>query len=238
MHLLSIVLLITIYGIAAFLLDRSFILPKLDEIVHSFFVIITSKDFISIVLVTLSRFLMGVLISFILALILATWAFYSPGFKAFMEPLYTLLKSIPNVTYIIVALLWLGRNGSVILVAFLAIFPILYNSILSSYENIDPELIEVTDLYPDGKLFKLWHVYLPLIKPGIILSLQNALTLALRVSVMAEILGQVSMGIGRAMNFAKINYLMADIFAWTIIIIIISALIDAIFKFWYEHLDY
>ncbi len=43
---------------------------------------------------------------------------------------------------------------------------------------------------------------------------------------MAEILSQAKYGIGAELYYAKNNLIMSDIFAWTIIIIVISYLLD------------
>lgn len=238
MHIISILTMVLIYIVASNLVNMSFILPRISEIMHSFFVIVLDVKFFSAVFATIYRFLIGVSISFILALVLSVFSFYSKKFREFMEPIYIFLKTIPNITYIIVSILWLGRNGSVILVSSLVIFPIMYNSFLTAFENIDHELMQITRLYDFSFLYKLRVVYLPLINKSMLLALSNSLSLAFKVSVMAEILGQVSVGIGKQIYFAKINYLMGDVFAWTIIIIIISAIIDLIFKIIIKKMKY
>lgn len=230
MHIFSILTMIVVYVLASLVVDQSFILPKLNEVWNSFILIITANDFLIIIFSTIARFLIGVLISFIISFILSSLAYNNHEFREFMEPIYIFLKTIPNITYIIVSLIWLGRDGSVILVSLLSIFPLMYNSFLSAYLNIDKELIDFTRLYNFSYSYKFFKVYLPLIRKDMIIAINNSLSLAFRVSVMAEILGQVRVGIGKAMYYAKINYLMSDIFAWTIIIIIISALIDFIFS--------
>ena len=49
-----------------------------------------------------------------------------------------------------------------------------------------------------------------------------------KVTVMSELLSQVTNGIGKELYFAKINLLMSDIFAWTVIMVIISLTFDYI----------
>ena len=50
----------------------------------------------------------------------------------------------------------------------------------------------------------------------------------------AEILSQVKSGIGKELYYAKANFLMADIFAWTILIILISSLFDYLISLFKE----
>ncbi|MDO4500824.1 MAG: ABC transporter permease subunit [Erysipelotrichaceae bacterium] len=225
-HAISICLMIIIYSLLSIVVNKTFILPGILEIAFSLKEIVFNVKFLSIVFTSLFRVFIGLLTSFILALLLSLLSYFNKTIKEFFEPVYLLLKTIPNVTYIIVSLLWLGRNGSVLLVSALVVFPILYNSILNALFNIDKELIEITDTYNGSNIYKIRKIYLPLIRNDILLSLKNSCSLGFKVAIMAEILSQVKTGIGRELHFARINYLMADIFAWTIIIIVISYLID------------
>lgn len=237
MYIISIALMVFIYEIAATLVAQSFILPSIFEILHSFYLIVISPDFISIILATVIRFIYGSVISFISAMFLAIMSYRYQNIKYLLEPLYVLIKTIPNITYIIVALIWLGRNNSVILVSFLAVFPLMYNSILNGLESIDANIVISTKVFQSSFVYKLTKVYLPMAKKDIIIAIKNSLSLALRVSIMAEILSQVNIGIGKEMYFAKINYLVNDIFAWTLIIIILSALIDYLFDHLIKHMN-
>ena len=230
--ILAVISIVIVYSLISYLVDKAYILPGIFDIVLSLKNIVFSTGFLPIVLTTLIRSLTGLLISFVLALFLSLVSYFNRRFSEFMEPVYVMLKTIPNITYIIVALLWLGRNGSAILVSSLVVFPIFYNSFLSALRNIDENLINATRLYNCSLIYKIRKIYLPLIKPQILTSLSNCCSLGFKVSIMAEILSQVRSGIGRELYFAKANLLMADIFAWTIIIIAISYLMDRlIFSF-------
>ena len=225
-HLISILIIILVYVAASMLIHKSYILPGITDILVSLKDVLLSGTFLKVVFTTLYRTFIGLLISFFIALVLALCAYFNETVRELLHPLYVLLKTIPNITYIIVALLWLGRNGSVILVASLVVFPIFYNSILNALLNIDDSLIKVTRLYQGPILHKIIHVYLPLIKKDILAALGNCCSLGFKVSIMAEILSQVKSGIGKELYYAKANFLMADIFAWTILIILISSLFD------------
>lgn len=222
----AIVAIIVIYVALSLIIQKEYILPNFYDILLSLKNIIFSKSFLIIVFTTIYRTLIGLIISFIVAIVLAFLAYFKKGIRDFLNPIYVMFKTIPNITYIIVALIWLGRNGSAILVSSLVVFPIFYNSLLSALLIIDEELIEVTNLYDISDIYKIKKVYLPLIRNDIITSLSNCCSLGFKVSIMAEILAQVKSGIGKELYFAKANFMMADIFAWTIIIILISTLVD------------
>ena len=104
------------------------------------------------------------------------------------------------------------------------------------FEHIDDNLMMITDTFQGEFIMKLKLVYLPLIMPNIINSVRSTLTLCFKVTIMAELLSQVSLGIGREMYFARINLNTNDIFAWTILIIIISTVFDKLIDYLTKYL--
>lgn len=225
---ISIILIFSIYSLASIMINKSFVLPKISEIAFSLKDIVFSKNFLITVSFSLYRVIAGLIISLLLALLLSFLSYFNKTIKELLQPLYSLLKSIPNVAYILVSLLWVGRDGSVLLVSCFVMFPILYNSILGALENIDVDLTELTNMHNGSLLFKVKNIYLPLINYDLLIGVKNSASLGLKVVVMSEILAQIKVGIGRELNIARLNYLMSDVFAWTLIIIVISYLIDNI----------
>jgi len=224
--ILSILSFIGLYSLISFLINKPYILPSFIEIGRSLIKLIISDDFLKTILYTLIRTFIGILISFIMAIFLSMISYKSKIVKDFFEPIYVILKTIPNITYIIICLLWIGKDLATIFVSLTVIFPIIYNSLLSAYFNIDNSLIEYTSLF-NFSFFRKWkNIYFPLIRKEMLISIKNSASLALKVSIMAEMLSQTKIGIGRKLYYAKINIEMADIFAWAIVIIIISSLFE------------
>lgn len=226
--IISIIAIVVIYSIASLLIDKAYILPSILEVLISLKDIVISSNFITTVLLTVSRTLIGVTISFMISLVLASVSYRYKSFEEFIEPLYIILKTIPNITYIVIALIWFGRTGSILIVSTTVVLPIFYNSILSALKNIDKDLKEYTMLYDYSYIYLLYRIYIPIIFKDILLSISNCLSLSFKVSIMAEILSQISSGIGKELYIAKSNFLTSEIFAWTIIIILISYLFDSI----------
>ncbi|MDO5122830.1 MAG: hypothetical protein Q4D46_12195, partial [Erysipelotrichaceae bacterium] len=76
---------------------------------------------------------------------------------------------------------------------------------------------------------KLRYRTMPLILTEILTTGKTAASMGFKVGVMAEVIGQVRIGIGRQMSYARL-YLQTDrLIAWTAVIIIISILLDQLF---------
>ena len=230
-YIYSLLTILLYWFIISLLINNEIIFPSILDVSKSLAQIIASEVFVYAIINTLFRTFCGVFISFLFALVFGILSFRYSKFKDFLYPIFISLKTIPNISIIIIGLIWLGRNGSVLLIVSLVAFPLLYSNIMFGFENIDNNLMMITDTFQGEFIMKLKLVYLPLIMPNIINSIRNTLTLCFKVTIMAELLSQVSLGIGREMYFARINLNTSDIFAWTIIIILISTIFDKIIDY-------
>ncbi|MFI3284795.1 MAG: hypothetical protein R3Y57_06895 [Erysipelotrichaceae bacterium] len=224
-YLLSIGLIIVAWYLFAMLIANDIILPNPKDVFFTCFYLLTSVSFYQIILTSILRVFKGYVLSFIIALVLAIIADEYSGFKRFMEPIEHLLKSIPNISYIILSLIWVGQEKGVILVIFLVSFPLLYTQLLQGLSIKQQELKDVCSLYEKSKIDSLFHVKLPMALPMIFTSISTTLGLCFKVGITAEILNQTPNGIGYQLYKAKANLAMIDLFAWTIWIIIISYII-------------
>lgn len=227
---ITVICLLILWFISAFIISNDIILPSIDVVFISFINKLADSNFYNSVFMTLKRIVLAFGLSFSIAFVIAILADYSLMFKRLFAPVDALLKTIPNVSYIILSLIWLGQENSVILVTFLVVFPILYLAIINGLNLDDQELKDVTVLYGKSYISNLVHVKLPLSLPAIILGINSSLSLAFKVGVMAEILNQTKTGLGSLLYYAKVNLDMVELFSVTIWIIIISVMINYLFN--------
>lgn len=225
-YIYAIICLILTWFIAASLINNEVILPNINQTINSLLIIVKSSNFVFIVVDTVIRTFVAIGISFLIGLLLSILSFKNSKFKDFIHPIYLIFKTIPNITFIILGLIWLGRSGSVILIVSLVTAPIIYAELLSGFEQIDENLLLNTRTYSNNYYLKFKRIYLPLIYNDMITALRTTLALGFKVTIMAELLSQIQTGIGRELYYAKINLETADIFGWTIIIIFISTIFD------------
>ena len=62
--------------------------------------------------------------------------------------------------------------------------------------------------------------------PNFLSGIKSSLSLGVKVAVMAEILAGLPYGVGRAINFARIQFDMIGVFSWTIWLVIMILFID------------
>jgi NitT/TauT family transport system permease protein len=178
---------------------------------------------------TVLRVFRGFILSMMAALITSVLAERFDSFRHLFAPIQIITRTIPNISYMILALIWLGSEGAVSAVSFMILFPVFYNAFMNCLGNEDPSLKDVDLLYPETFPVRLRTRILPILVLEILRTGKTAAGLGLKVGIMAEILGQVRTGIGRQMNFARLNLDTTGILAWTLVIILISLVSDRIF---------
>lgn len=222
----SIIILLLLWYVIAVQLNNEFRMPNPADVGMRMIRQLASPEFFNAVSVTLFRSLAGLAVAFILALLSALLSSYHEVAREMLSPLILVTKSIPNISYIILVLIWFGREISAVIITFLILFPTFYSAFLEGLLSIDEKLKKVMRLYKERPLREIKTVRLPMLRPFIRGSLLSGVGLAFKVGVMAEILGQVSYGIGRELQYCRTDLDMVGIFAWTGWIIFILILLD------------
>lgn len=210
----------------AMLINQAVLLPSFINVLVRLINLLSDTSIYTHLFYTLFRVVVGTLIAFVLSLSLAILSYDFKIIRYALNPLILISKTIPNITYILLVLIWFTRELSVLFVTILILFPVLFTQISTALITINPELLELLKLYPETYYYRLIKVILPLIKVSIYEGIKGALSLGFKVGVMAEILGQVQPGLGYLMHIARINFETADLFAYTAIMIIIVVIIE------------
>ena len=224
--LFSIVGLVVIYEFVAYSLNKPVILPSGLEVVQELFRIFQSSTFMIIILATLCKTLITFSIVLILSLVFGIVAGYSKLVQSLLSPLITLLRTIPTVSFIIIFLIWLGRELGPIFIVALVVFPILYELILGAMNTVNTDLRDVCFLFGSTPLEKFKALYYPQVIVALNSGIQATLGLSFKVMVMAEVMSQSRIGIGQALNYEKTYLNMAGVFAWSIVLVLIVLLFD------------
>lgn len=176
--------------------------------------IIRGKEFWQIIGATLLRFGLGFSLTMVMAAGFGIGGGLSPKFAGVFAPLIALIKAVPTMAIILLAIIWLKSDAAPILVVFLISFPVLYWSWKTGIEETDGKLLEMAKLYRVGKTKTLFGIYFPSAKPFVLSGISSALGLGFKVGIGAEVLCQPRFGIGTAFQIEKANLNTAGVFAW------------------------
>ncbi len=226
------------YEACALIVNKPIILPDLTLIFTYFIQQALSASFYIAFLSSITRVLVGSLLALIFAFISALMAHKLEWYRILIQPFLVLVKTLPNITYILLILIWLSREVSVSVIALLIVFPASYAQMISGLDNLSVDQKEVLDIYPESTKEIILKVYVPSLLPFIFEALILSLSLGFKVGIMAEILGQVQPGLGYLMYSAKMNFDIAELFALSIWMILWVVFVEKGIRVWKtKHLD-
>lgn len=222
--------LLILWIIGGFIVDNSIKLPSFFDVFIRMKELVFSSVFYKSFFITFIRSFTGLIVALCCGIILGMMSGLNNKFKEYFEPIYIILKSIPNISYILIVLIWSNSTFTMYLISFMVMFPIAYSNVLKGMHSIDGDYLDVMKIYPENKGYEILHVYLPLISNYILASLSVGIGLTFKVGIMAEILGSLSTGVGRQFQLCRINVDMIGTFAWTIWLILILILLESLVK--------
>ena len=138
----------------------------------------------------------------------------------------TLLRSVPVISFILLALIFLDPERLPLLIAFLTIYPLLTENLTKGLKALRPDLSRMTQQFHVSSYNRLTQLYYPQLHPFLFSGLISAAGFGWRAIIMGEALAQCTFGIGSAMKQAQ-NFLdVPALLAWTGVAIIVSFLTD------------
>ena len=175
---------------------------------------------------SIRRVLTGIASAVLLGILLALLTHKSAVLRALLSPVMTLVKSTPVASFIILALVWLGRDVVPPVIAALMVLPVVWANVSQGLDGIDPQLLELAQVFrlPRGRVFR--RITLPSVLPHLRAALCSALGLGWKAGVAAEILTVPARSIGKRIYEAKIYLETTELFAWTAAVVLLSLVIE------------
>ena len=176
--------------------------------------------------VTLLRILCGAAAGILLGVLTALLTSFSPAADALLRPLLTVVKTTPVASFIILLLLWVGRDILPAVIVALMVLPVTWANVCAGIAAIDPQLREMGKVYGFSPLRAFRRLWLPTVLPHFLSACRSALGLGWKAGVAAEVLTVPRQSIGRMLYEAKLDLETADLFAWTVAVILCSLVIE------------
>lgn len=219
---------LAIWQLGYFTVGSELLLPSPLQTVAALGQMVVTPAFYSNVAVTFWRVFLGVMISMVLGVITALLAYYTKWLETFLAPLIITLKVTPVMAIIVLALLWFKSAAIPVFVCFLMCYPIAYTNTLTGLKTVNKELLEMAQVFAVPQMKILRQIYLPHIKPYLASALKLVVGLSWKVVIAAEVLAVPAYSMGYNLLSAKV-YLESDVlFAWVIVIIVLSTWCEGI----------
>lgn len=143
-----------------------------------------------------------------------------------LYPIISMIKATPVASFILLALVWMKTDAVPSFISFLMVFPIVFTNFLEGLKSMEASLLEVAQVYQWSLLKRIRLIYLPCLSPYVLASCTLSMGLAWKAGIATEVIASPVFSIGNELRNSKIYLETAELFAWTIVIIIMSVLLE------------
>lgn len=231
--LLPLLFWLAVWQLAAFLVDRSvsgrgneLLLPYPQSVLRALLRLCQTGEFWESALLSLARILMGLVVGAAAGAALAVVTCASPWCDALLAPAIRVVRATPITSFILLILLWTGRDNVPVIIAALMVIPVVWENLAQGIRATDPQLLEMAKAYRFSRFKTIRLIYWPSIRPYFGAAVTTAMGLAWKSGVAAEVISLPALAIGTEIYQSKLYLEIPDLFAWTLVVIIMSLLLE------------
>lgn len=188
------------------------LLPAPAEVLESLVRLSADGTLLGHISASLLRVIEGFLLALAVALPLGVAMGMSPIARGLLEPLIELIRPIPPIAVIPLAMLWLGIGelSKVFIIMLGAFFPILINT-MAGFAAVDPVHVRAAQTLGAGRFAIFRDVVIRSAFPYMVVGARLGMGLAFIVLVAAELIAS-SEGLGYLINDARYRFQTSEIF--------------------------
>ncbi len=188
--------------------------------------LVTEREFLVSVGFSLGRIVLGFVLGLASGALLAAAAGRWHAVEVFLRPFITVIKSVPVASFIIIVLIWFGARSLSVIISLLMVLPIAYTNVLEGIKSADPALLEMAEVFRIGPMRRLRCIRLPALRPYLMSACSVGMGFAWKSGIAAEVIGIPSGSVGEKLYEAKVYLSSGDLFAWTLVIVVLSVLLE------------
>lgn len=220
-----------VWQVLSLLVDNQYLLPGIPKTFSSLLTLLSTKKFYVAILSTLLRVIFGLLLGITFGILFGILSHYSKYVYKIISPAVSIIKATPVATFILLLYIALSGNALTVTIGFLMVMPIIWQNVFDAFNSIDKDLTEVCSVFEFTFLKKMKLLVMPTLLKFLVPATITATGLAWKSEIAAEIIAYTINSIGEGINDAKFNYDTASVFAWTVVIIILSIFLEKLAKF-------
>lgn len=225
------------WQLCAFLVDRhvqgrgnELLLPYPAAVLAALIRLAGTSAFWGTVAATLGRILAGMVLGTALGGLLAALTFLSPWADRLLSPAIRVIRATPVVSFILLILLWMGRDRVPVVISALMVLPVVWGNLSRGLGETDPQLLELARAYRFSPFKTVKLIYLPSLRPYFLSAVTTSMGLAWKSGVAAEVLCLPRPSIGTQIYNAKLYLEVPDLFAWTVVVVALSLALEKLLR--------
>jgi NitT/TauT family transport system permease protein len=227
---LTILFWIFIWFVISIIIDNELLLPDPFEVLVKLFELFCTPKFWLNTFSSLYRVVIGIIIAIFLGVGLGYLSYKFNFIYEILYPLMTVLRATPVASFIILIALFIGAITVPSIITIIMVLPIVWMSVYTGLNDIDKDLKEVCITYKLSLKQRLKALYVPALLPYFTSAVLSSIGLGWKAGIAAEILFPPLKSIGKSIAESNQLLLTTDLFAWTLVVIILSVLFEILTK--------
>lgn len=223
---LSILLIPVAWQLLSWQMAQPQLIPSFPDLIRALFRLVYSPGFLVSIGTTCLRACVGLLLSLAAASITAFLLNRSEAIRFLFMPWLSLLRSVPVISFILLALIFLNPEMIPLLIAFLTMYPLLTENLLKGLMNRRDSWKMLARQFHLNAWNRLFQINYPQLRSYLFSGLASAVGFGWRAIIMGEVLSQCVDGIGKRMKEAQVFIDVPELIAWTLVAIVLSWLTD------------
>ncbi len=227
-HGASVVFWLAAWQVASWAMAQPLILPGPLEVVLALADAVMHASFWTSIGFSVVRIAGALVVAYVLALPAAFLAHRVRAVRILLAPPLQAIKATPVVCVVVLLLLWLGSANVSFAAVLLMALPGLYFTTLEGLAHQDVRMTELFDVHAvygvRRALALTWQQVLPYVRAAS----ANVVGMAWKAGVAAELIGVPLGSIGERIYQSKLLIETADVLAWTVVVIALSAACERI----------
>lgn len=146
--------------------------------------------------------------------------------RALLSPLLRVIRAAPVASFIILALVWIRTDRLPAFIAFLMVTPVVWANVEKGIRETDSRLLEMASVFQMGRWRTLLRVRIPSVMPYFLTACTTGLGFAWKSAIAAEVICRPAASIGKQLQDAKTYLETPEVFAWTVVAVILSMVLE------------
>ena len=223
-----------VWQLASMLINQRILLVSPVRVILRLIELIPTEDFLASLLHSLLHITGGFLAALLAAGLLAALSARFRAASELLAPLMLAIRTIPVVSFIILALFFVSSKYLAILISFLMGLPIIYQNLLEGIRQLresqeSRQLMEMSRLFRLRPYRRMRYIILGQLMPYLRAACSSAIGLCWKAGAAAEVIGMPDKSIGEKLQQAKIYLNTPDLLAWTLVLVLVSLSFEKIF---------
>ncbi len=221
-------LLILLWQLLSVLGGTGFLLPSPYRVLKTIFKLLALGESWLTVARSTSGIVISILVATSAAILLAWSAAHCERLRFLMVPVVQVMKVVPIVSFILIAMFFMGTRILTSFIAGLVVFPMIYNHLLSAFLNVDEGLLEMARTFSMKKRDVVRYIIIPQSREEFLAASSVAIGMAWKAGVAAEVLAFSKDTIGRRIYDAKLYLDMERLLAWTVVLVAAAFVVEKV----------